>query len=157
AALRAKNLSAQDVVNAISAQNLIFPSGTAKIGGTEFDIELNTSPKILDELNDLPIKTVHGATLYVRDVAQVRDGFQPQQNIVRKDGVRGALLTILKGGSASTLEVAHRIKEALPRVLGMVPPDLEVKEFADQSIFVTAAIDGVVREGLIAAALTAVM
>src|SRR6266496_1927385 len=108
AALKAKNLSAQDVVNAISAQNLILPSGTAKIGVTEYDVELNTSPKVLEELNDLPIKTVHGATLYVHDVAQVRDGYQPQQNVVRQDGVRGALLTILKSGSASTLDVVRR-------------------------------------------------
>jgi multidrug efflux pump subunit AcrB len=157
AALRAKNLSAQDVVNAINAQNLIFPSGTAKIGATEFDVELNTSPRVLEELNDLPIKTVQGATIYVRDVAQVRDGYQPQQNIVRKDGVRGALLTVLKSGSASTLDVVNRVKAAMPRILSGVPPELEVKEFADQSLFVRAAISDVVKEGVIAAALTALM
>jgi multidrug efflux pump subunit AcrB len=156
-ALRAKNFSAQDVVNAINAQNLIFPSGTAKIGSTEYDVELNTSPKVLEELNRLPIKTVQGATIYVQDVAQVRDGYQPQQNIVRKDGVRGALLTVLKSGSASTLDVVRRVKEAMPRILSGLPPELEVKEFADQSIFVRAAINDVVKEGVIAAALTALM
>ena len=116
-ALKARNLSPQDVVNAINAQNLIFPSGTAKIGATEFDVELNTAPKVLEELNDLPIKTVNGATIYIREVAQVRDGYQPQQNVVRQDGVRGALLTVLKSGAASTLDVVHRVKQAMPRIL----------------------------------------
>jgi multidrug efflux pump subunit AcrB len=156
-ALKSKNLSAQDVVNAVNTQNLIMPSGTTKIGPTEYGIEVNTSPRVLDELNDLPLKTVNGATIYLRDVAQVRDGFQPQQNIVRKDGVRGALLTILKGGSASTLEVVARVKKAMPEIMTTLPPELEVKEFADQSLFVRSAIDGVVKEGAIAAALTAVM
>jgi multidrug efflux pump subunit AcrB len=156
-ALKSRNLTAQDVVGAINAQNLILPSGTAKIGRTEYDVELNTSPRVLDELNDLPIKTVNGATIYVRDVAQVRDGYQPQQNIVRQDGVRGALLTILKSGAASTLDVVQRVKTAMPRILSGLPPELEVKEFADQSLFVRAAIDGVVKEGVIAATLTALM
>src|SRR6266849_4309433 len=157
AALKSKNLAPQDVVNAINAQNLILPSGTAKIGATEYDVELNTSPKVLDELNDLPIKAVNGATLYVRDVAQVRDGYQPQVNVVRQDGVRGSLLTILKSGSASTLDVVSRVKAAMPRILSGLPPELEVKEFADQSLFVRAAIDGVAKEEVIAAALTALM
>jgi multidrug efflux pump subunit AcrB len=156
-ALKAKNLQASDVVNAINAENLVFPSGTAKIGQTEYSVELNTSPKAVEELNDLPIKTVNGATIYIRDVAQVRDGYAPQQNIVHKDGVRGALLTILKGGSASTLDIVHSLKAAMPRILKTLPPDLDVKEFADQSIFVRAAIGDVVKEGMIAAALTAVM
>ena len=156
-ALQAKNLSPQDVVTAMSAQNFIFPSGTAKIGSTEYDITLNTSPAVLEELNDLPIKTVNGATIRVRDVAQVRDGYAPQQNIVRQDGVRGTLLTMLRSGSASTLEVIARVKAALPRVLAGTPPELVVKEFADQSIFVRAAINGVVKEAAIAAALTALM
>jgi multidrug efflux pump subunit AcrB len=155
--LKAKNLSAQDVVNAINAQNLVFPSGTAKIGPTEYDVELNTSPRVLEQLNDLPVKTINGTTIYVRDVAQVRDGFQPQQNVVRQDGIRGALLTILKSGSASTLDVVRRVKAAMPRVLASLPPELEVKEFADQSLFVRAAINGVLKEGVIAAALTAMM
>src|SRR3954469_7816903 len=146
AALRAKSLTAQDVVNAINAQNLIFPSGTAKIGTTEFDVELNASPKVLKELNDLPIRSVNGSTIYVRDVAQVRDGFQPQQNVVRQDGVRGALLTILKSGSGSTLDVVRRVKGAMPRILAGMTPELKVSEFSDQSLFVRAAINGVAKE-----------
>ncbi len=156
-ALKAKNLAAQDVVNAINAQNFVLPSGTAKIGATEFEVELNTSPRVLDELNHLPIRTVNGATIYVRDVAQVRDGYQPQSNIVRQDGVRGALLTILKSGSASTLDVVARVKAAMPRILKSLPSEIEVKEFADQSLFVRAAISDVVKEGVIAASLTALM
>jgi len=157
AALKARNLSAQDVVNAISAQNFVFPSGTAKIGSTEFDIELNTSPRLVDELNQLPVRTINGATILVRDVAQVRDGYQPQANIVRQDGVRGALLTILKSGSASTLDVVTRVKAAMPRILTTLSPEINVREFADQSVFVRAAISDVVKEGVIAAALTALM
>src|SRR4051812_24067012 len=156
-ALKAKNLSAQDVVNAFNAQNIILPSGTTKIGSLEYDVEMNSSPKVIDELNDLPVKVINGATIRVRDVAQVRDGYQPQQNIVRQDGVRGALVTILKSGSASTLDVVARMKAALPRVLKGLPPELEVKEFADQSLFVRAAVSGVLKEAVVAAALTAVM
>ncbi|MHA3775335.1 efflux RND transporter permease subunit [Verrucomicrobiota bacterium sgz303538] len=156
-ALKAKNLTARDVVNAIDAQNLILPSGNAKIGETEYNIEMNGSPRVLDELNNLPVKVVNGATLYVRDVAQVRDGYQPQQNVVRKDGQRGVLLTVLKSGMSSTLDVVKRIKGEMPRILGGLPPELEVKEFSDQSLFVRAAVDGVLKEGAIAAALTALM
>ncbi len=156
-ALQARNLTAQDVVNAFSSQNLILPSGTAKIGTTEYDIELNAQPRLLEELNDLPIKVVNGATLRVRDVAQVRDGYLPQINVVRQDGQRGSLLTILKGGSASTLDVVKRVKEAMPRILAGLPPELRVREFGDQSRFVRAAIGGVLHEGIIAASLTAVM
>ncbi len=156
-ALKAKNLGAQDVVNAVNAQNLIFPSGSAKIGATEFDVELNTSPRILEELNQLPIKTVNGATIRIADVAQVRDGYQPQQNIVRQDGTRGVLLTVLKSGAASTLDVVSRVKAAMPRILGGLPPELDLREFSDQSLFVRAAVNDVVKEGVIAAALTALM
>lgn len=156
-ALQARNLTAQDVVNAFSSQNLILPGGTAKIGTTEYDIELNAQPRLLEELNDLPIKVVNGATLRVRDVAQVRDGYLPQINVVRQDGQRGSLLTILKGGSASTLDVVKRVKEAMPRILAGLPPELRVREFGDQSRFVRAAIGGVLHEGIIAAGLTAVM
>lgn len=156
-ALKARNLTAQDVVNAINSQNLILPSGTAKIGATEYDIELNSSPKVLEELNDLPIRNVNGATIYVREVAHVRDGYLPQQNVVRKNGVRGALLTILKSGSASTLQVVQRVKAAMPSIIKGLPLGLEVQEFADQSIFVRAAVQGVLREGIIAAGLTAAM
>jgi CzcA family heavy metal efflux pump len=156
-ALKAKNLAPSDVVNAINAQNLIFPSGTAKIGGTEYPVELNTTPKVLTELGDLPIKTVNGAVIHISDVAQVRDGYSPQQNVVRNEGVRGALLTIYKTGASSTLDVVKGIKRSMSQVLSTVSSDLNVQEFADQSIFVRAAISGVVREGVIAAALTAMM
>ena len=156
-ALKALNLTPNDVVTAISAQNLVYPSGTAKIGATEYDVEMNTSPRLLAELNDLPIKNAGGAVLRVRDVAQVRDGYSPQQNIVRQDGVRSALISILKTGSASTLQVASGVKSAMVRVLKTVTDPVEVKAFADQSLFVRAAIRDVVREGIIAAALTAVM
>jgi multidrug efflux pump subunit AcrB len=157
AALKAKNLAPVDVINAVNAQNLVFPSGTAKIGGTEYPVELNTSPKVMAELSELPLKTVDGAVIHLGDVAQVRDGYQPQQNVVRNEGLRGALLTVYKTGSASTLDVVAGIKKALPRVLSGVPPELDMKEFSDQSVFVRSAITGVVREGIIAAALTALM
>jgi len=156
-ALKSKNLKAEDVVNAFAAQSLILPSGTMKIGATEYDIAVNSQPRVLDELNNLPVKVINGATIRVRDVAQVRDGYLPQQNVVRQDGQRGSLLTILKSGSASTLDVIARVKAAMPRILAGLPPELEVKEFADQSMFVRLAIDGVAREGAIAAALTAAM
>jgi multidrug efflux pump subunit AcrB len=156
-ALKAKNLVPEDVVNAINAQNLILPSGTTKIGPTEYDVAVDANPRLIDDLNHLPIKVVNGATIYVSDVAQVHDGYTPQQNAVRQDGVRGALLTIMKAGNASTLDVVAGIKAALPRVMATVSPDLHVQEFADQSLFVRAAISGVLREGVIAAALTACM
>ncbi|MEI9895211.1 MAG: efflux RND transporter permease subunit [Chthoniobacter sp.] len=156
-ALKAKNLKAQDIVDAVNAQNLILPSGTSKIGQTEYDISVNSSPRVLEELNNLPIKRVNGTTIYVKDVAQVRDGFNPQTNIVRMNGQRGALITIMKSGFASTLDVVARVKAQLPQVLSTVTSDLHVKEFADQSLFVRAAISGVLREGVIAAGLTAIM
>jgi multidrug efflux pump subunit AcrB len=157
AALKAKNLRPQDVVEAIGAQSLVLPGGTAKIGTAEYDIEVNAQPRVLDELNDLPIRVLNGATLRLSEVAQVRDGSQPQVNVVRQDGRRGVLLTILKGGSASTLDVVARVKEAMPRILAGLPKEMEVREFADQSLFVRAAVEDVIREGLIAAALTALM
>jgi multidrug efflux pump subunit AcrB len=156
-ALKAHNLMAQDVVNAINTQNVIMPGGSTKIGATEYDVELNTSPKVLEELNDLPVRTINGATTYVRDVARVRDGYLPQTNVVRQDGVRGALLTIMKSGTASTLDVIAAVKAAMPRILAGLGADVELREFADQSVFVRAAVDGVMREGVIAAALTAIM
>ena len=158
-ALKAKNLVPADVLNAINAQNLVYPSGTAKIGALEYDIEMNTSPRLLDQLNDLPIRTVNGALIRLRDVAQVRDGSSPQVNVVRQNGVRSTLLSIFKTGAASTLEVVDGVKAIMPRILKTTAAaqDLEVKEFADQSLFVRAAIRDVAREGLIAAVLTAVM
>ena len=157
AALESKNLAPQDVVNAINAQNFMLPSGTAKIGETEYSIALNTNPEVLAALNDLPIKTVGNAVIRIGDVAQVHDGYQPQQNVVRLNGVRGVLLTILKSGAASTLSVVDGVKKAMPRILSGLPPELEAKEFADQSLFVRAAVNDVVKEGVIAAALTAMM
>ncbi|MDB6017392.1 MAG: cation/multidrug efflux pump [Pedosphaera sp.] len=156
-ALQAKNLSPIDVVNAINAQNIISPAGTTKIGLTEYNVELNTSPKALEELNDLPVKAVNGAVIYVRDVAHVHDGFTPQQNMVRQDGHRGVLLTIFKNGAASTLDIVASIRQTLPRILASLPPELKIQPLADQSLFVRAAVNGVFREGIIAAALTALM
>jgi multidrug efflux pump subunit AcrB len=157
AALQAKGLAPQDVVNAFNAQNFILPSGTAKIGPIEYDVSLNTSPAMLTALNDLPIKTINGAIIRVRDVAQVHDGSDPQTNIVRLDGLRGVLLTILKSGTASTLRVVDGVRKAMPRILSSMPRELHVKEFADQSLFVRAAVNSVLREGAIAAILTALM
>jgi multidrug efflux pump subunit AcrB len=156
-ALKAKNLRAQDIVDAVNAQSLILPAGTAKIGDTQYNIETNGSPRVLDDLNNMPVKIVNGAILYLRDVAQVRDGFDPQTNIVRMNGQRGALITIMKSGFASTLDVVRKIKTQMPQVQKTVTPDLDIREFADQSLFVRAAIDGVAKEGVIAAALTAIM
>jgi multidrug efflux pump subunit AcrB len=157
AALKAMRLAPLDIVNAVNAQSFILPSGTAKIGSIEYDVSLNSSPAVLEAMNDLPIRTADGATVRIGDVAHVHDGADPQQNVVRLDGVRGVLLTILRSGSASTLDVVRGVKAAMPRILGGLPPDLEVREFADQSLFVRAAIGGVVREGVIAALLTAAM
>jgi multidrug efflux pump subunit AcrB len=159
AELKAKNLAPQDVVNAVNAQNLILPSGTTKIGQTEYDVSVDVNTKVIDDLNQLPVKMVNGAVIYLGDVAQVHDGYTPQQNAVRQDGVRGALLTVMKSGAASTLDVVRNIKEILPGVMKALPAEmgLQWKEFADQSLFVRAAINGVLREGIIAAALTALM
>src|SRR5882724_5255606 len=156
-ALEAQNLAQSDVVNALTMQNLVYPSGTAKIGANEYPIDLNTSPGVIERLNDLPIKTVEGTVIRVRDVAQVRDGYMPQQNMVRQDGVRSTLLTILKNGSASTLSVAAGVKAAMENVKDALTGDVQIKQFGDQSLFVTAAVSGVVREGVIAATLTALM
>lgn len=156
-ALQAKGLSPNDVVNAIGSQNLILPAGTVKIGTLENDVDMNGSPKTVEELNDLPIKTTGANTIYVRDVAHVRDGNPPQTNMVHVDGQRSALLSVMKSGNASTLDVIARIKEAMPRVLATLPPELQIRPIADQSIFVRAAINGVTREAVIAACLTGLM
>jgi multidrug efflux pump subunit AcrB len=155
--LYAKQLSPLDVSNALNLQNLILPAGTAKMAQTEYQIKVNSSPVVLDELNNLPIKTVNGATIYIKDVAQVRDGFTVQSNLVRTDGARGVMLSITRTGKASTLAVVDAVKAALPRILATVPPELKVTPLADQSIFVRASIQGVVREALIAAGLTGIM
>src|SRR5690349_15350809 len=130
-ALQAKNLAPTDVVNAISNQNLILPSGTSKIGSYEYDVDLNASPRTVDELNDLPIKTIGGTPIYIRDVAHVRNGYPPQTNIVRVNGQRAALLTIMKTGQASTLDIIRRVKETLPRIAAGLPSELEIKPLAD--------------------------
>ena len=156
-AMQAKHLTPADVVNAISVQNLILPGGTQKIGSLEYDVDVNASPKTVEELNNLPIRTVGGNTIYIHDVAHVRDGFPPQTNIVRVDGSRAALLTIQKVGNASTLDIINNIKKALPRIETSLPPELDIKPLADQSVFVKASISGVLREALVAACLTALM
>ena len=156
-ALQARGLAPADVVNAVNAQNLILPSGTAKFGGTELTVKMNGSPDALLGLNDLPVRTQGGATIFLRDVAQVRDGFAPQTNIVRQDGARGVLLSVLKNGSASTLDIVANLRALLPRVQAVLPPDIKLTPLFDQSVFVTAAVRGVVAEGCIAAGLTAAM
>src|ERR1700719_4512442 len=156
-ALEANNVVESDVVTAISNGSLTFPSGTAKIGGKEVPIDLNVNPPRIDLLNDLPVKSVGGTVIYIKDVAQVRDGYFPQENIVRQDGVRSTLLSVFKSGSASTLSAAAGVKAAMANILKTVTSDVQVKQFADQSVFVKAAVSGVVREGVIAAALTALM
>ena len=156
-ALQAKGLSPVDVINAISAQNLVLPSGSAKLGPTEYNVEMNGSTETIAALNDLPIRTVNGATIYVRDVASVSDGFSPQINIVRMDGMRGILMAVYKSGSASTLDVVSQVYAKLPLIKNLLPPQIEFTSFFDQSIFVRAAVQGVIREGLVAACLTALM
>ena len=155
--LQANGLSPADIVSAINSQNLITPSGSAKIGPLEYQVEMNSSPKTIAELNDLPVKTVNGSTIYMRDVAHVRDGFAPQTNIVRQDGVRGTLMSIYKIGGGSTLTIVQAVKDILPIAAQSLPKDISIKPLFDQSLFVRASINGVVREALIAAALTAAM
>jgi multidrug efflux pump subunit AcrB len=155
--LYAKQLSPIDVSNALNLQNLVLPAGTAKLAKTEYQVRVNSSPILLNDLNNLPIKTVNGATVYIKDVAQVRDGFQVQNNIVRTNGSRGVLITITRNGKASTLSIVSAVKAALPRILANVPPELKVVALADQSVFVRASIQGVLREALMAAALTGMM
>src|SRR5436189_26604 len=156
-ALYAKGLSAFDVSTALGNQNVILPAGTAKIGPIEYNVRTNSSPDILETLNDLPVKQVGGATVYMRDVAQVRDGFAVQTNMVHVDGRLSALLAVLKTPTASTLDIVQRVKNALPRIQATLPPELEVKPLFDQSVFVRASLQGVLREAVIAAALTGLM
>ena len=156
-ALQSKGLSPVDVVNAISAQNLIAPSGTMKIDRYEYAVETNSAPSVINELNDLPVKAVNGAIIYIRDVAHVRDGNSPQTNIVRVDGKRAILMSIMKIGSASTLDIITGVRSKLESIKTQLPPQLQINTLSDQSIFVRGAIDGVVREAIIAACLTAIM
>jgi len=155
--LQSKGLAAVDVVNAVNAQNLILPAGTSKIGQFEYDVDLNGSPRTVEAFNDFPVKVVNGSPIYLRDVAHVRDGYAPQTNIVRQDGSRAALLTILKAGNASTLAVVDGVRKLLPVVAATLPPELKMQPVGDQSIFVRASIDGVVREAVLAACLTGIM
>jgi multidrug efflux pump subunit AcrB len=156
-ALRSKGMTSSDVINAITTQNLTLPSGTTKIDDVEFNISMNSSPVSIAGLNNIPVRTVNGATTYLREVAHVRDGFSPQINIVRQNGERGLLLTALKNGGASTLDVVSRIKTMLPTLLPLLPEGIDVTLLADQSIFVKQAISGVIHEALLAGGLTALM
>jgi multidrug efflux pump subunit AcrB len=156
-ALQSKGLSPVDIVNAVNAQNLILPTGTAKMGALEYNVEMNASPRTVAELNDLPVKTVNGSTIYLREVAHVRDGFSPQTNVVLANGQRGTLMSVYKTGNASTLDIVDRVKQTLKDFEPTRPEGLKVTTFFDQSLFVRAAIQGVLREALIAACLTAVM
>jgi len=155
--LQAYGLEPTDIVNAVNAQNIILPTGTMKLGPLEYDIEMNGTPQTIAELNDLPVRTTNGSTLYMRDVAHIRDGFAPQTNIVRQDGNRGALMSIYKNGSASTLRIVAGVKNIVDQAAQALPPELKISHLFDQSLFVRASIYGVVREALIAAALTACM
>jgi len=157
ALLQAKGLSPSDVVTAIGNQNLILPTGTSKIGQFEYDVGLNASPQTIQELNDLPVKTNGSTVLYVHDVAHVRDGFAPQTNIVRRDGQRGALLPVIKTGTTSTLDIVRNVREMIPRIAATLPPAIKIEPISDQSLFVRAAVNGVIREAIVAACLTALM
>src|SRR5216684_2819190 len=156
-ALYGKGLSATDISNALNLQNLILPTGTVKVGTREYLIRLNSSPELVSAMNDLPIKTVNGAPVYMRDIGQVRDGYQVQTNIVRINGGLSSLLTVLRHGGASTLAVVQGVKDLLPKIQASLPPALNVSLLFDQSLFVRAAVYGVVREATIAALLTALM
>jgi len=155
--LQSKGLSPLDIVNAINVQNLILPAGTAKIGGFEYQVDMNGSPQTIQELNDLPVRTVGNSTIYIKDIAHVRDGYPPQTNIVRVNGQRALLMVILKNGNASTLSIISQAKSALPTISATLPPQLSIHPVADQSLFVNASITGVIREGVIAACLTGLM
>src|SRR6201986_2219869 len=155
--LQAKGLSLNYVLTVLGTQNLILPGGTVKMGQFEYDVDLNADVKTVQELNDLPIKTVGSSTIYLRDVATVSDGFAPQTNVVRQDGRRGVLVTVLKAGDASTIDVVKGVRQILPRVAQTLPPNLKIQPLSDQSIFVRASINGVIREAIIAATLTGLM
>ena len=156
-ALQSKGLSAQDVGNAIAAQNQINPAGFAKIGGFQYSVRLNNAPGSIEELNNIPVKVANGATIYMRDVAHVRDGSAPQTNVVHVDGSRSVIMTVLKNGATSTLAIVQGVKDALPKIQETLPAALKIVPIGDQSLFVKAAVEGVVKEGAIAAALTSLM
>ncbi len=155
--LAAKGLTPLDVVNVVNAQSLTLPSGTAKMGDTQYTVRTNATPASIDDLNNIPVKVVNGATVFVKDVGQVHDGWLVQQNVVREDGRRSVLLSIIKNGNASTLQVVNAVRDALKTARAAAPAGLEINELFDQSIFVKQSIEGVLREGAIAAGLTALM
>src|SRR5271155_1453353 len=155
--MQSKGVSPGDVLDALNAQNVVAPAGTAKIGAEEYDVRTNAAPHTIDELGMMPIKQVNGAVVYIRDVATVSNGAAFQTNIVRQDGHRGVLISVLKAGDASTLNVVKGIRDLLPRVAQIVPPNLKITPLSDQSVFVRGAVSGVIREAVIAAALTALM
>ena len=155
--LQSRGLSPHGILTAVENENLVLPSGTAKMDEFEYDVRVNSSPRTVAELNDLPIKQAGLSTIYLRDVANIRDGFAPQTNVVRADGHRGVLVSILKAGNASTIDVVKGIRGVLPRVAQTLPPELKIQTLSDQSVFVSAAVSGVIREALIAACLTALM
>jgi multidrug efflux pump subunit AcrB len=155
--LQQKSLSPNDVLTALAQQNLVLPTGTAKIGEFEYDIRVNASPEVIQQLGDMPIKMAGDATIYLRDVGSVSDGYSPQTNVARADGHRGVLMSILKAGNASTIDVVAGVRDILPKVAQTLPPELKIQPISDQSIFVRAAITGVVREAILAACLTAAM
>src|SRR4051794_35186530 len=152
-----RGVSPNDVATAIGNQNLVVPAGTAKIGAAEYNVRLNSSPDLIDQFNAIPVKTVNGIPVYVRDVAHVADGFAVQTNVVRRDGRRAILMTVLKAEGASTLSVVQRVRDALPAIEAQLPPELKLEPLFDQSVFVRAAVTGVLKEGAIAAGLTALM
>jgi CzcA family heavy metal efflux pump len=156
-ALQAKGISPKEVADAVNANNLAFPTGVARIGTQEYPVSLNNTPASADAFNDIPIKFVNGATIYMKDVAQVRDGFTTQTTVVRRDGKRGALLTILKNGNASTLDIVNQVKAMMPEIKASAPPGLDIDLLFDQSLFVQAAVEGVVHESVIAGLLTSAM
>ncbi len=155
--MQAKGIAPGDLLNAMAQQNVVMPSGTIKIGQSEYDVRTNGTPNTIEDLANIPLKQVSGTTVYLHDVASVSDGFAVQTNVVRQNGRRGVLISVLKSGNASTLDVVSGIRSRLPRVLSILSPDLHLIPLADQSVFVRAAVTGVIREGIIAAALTALM
>jgi multidrug efflux pump subunit AcrB len=155
--MQSKGIAPLDVLNAVNAQNIVAPSGTAKIGENEYDIKLNSAPRTIEQLSNVPVKQVGNTTIYLRDIATVSDGFQVQTNVVRQDGRHGVLISILKAGNASTLDVVKGIRNLLPRAASTAPPELRMVPLSDQSVFVRGAVNGVIREAVIAAALTGLM
>ena len=156
-AMQSKGIAPGDLLNAVAQQSAVMPSGTIKIGQSEYDVRTNVAPRTVEELANIPLKQVNGTTIYLHDVASVSDGFAVQTNVVRQDGKRGVLVSILKSGSASTLDVVKGARAMLPRIASTLPPNLKMTPLSDQSFFVRAAVQGVIREAIIAAALTAIM